>query len=82
LFFDRRLTLRKTLSARKRLKKDKKTGNQACFLKSSALSPTKIPESENTKTMIMKMIRAQHVKLESYQGVMAFLKKGFGSNCI
>ncbi len=43
---------------------------------------TKNPVTANAKTNPKIVIRVQHAKFESYQGVMAFLKNGFWSSCI
>jgi hypothetical protein len=41
-----------------------------------------IPKMAKANTKSIAIISARQIKLESYQGVMDFLKDGLGSNCI
>ena len=56
---------------------ERKTGNQIYSLNSSVLDPTIIPAIPKINTKIIMTIIVQQIKLESYQEVMGFLKKGF-----
>jgi len=46
------------------------------------LEATTMPKMAKANTKSIKIISAWQITLESYQGVMDFLKNGLGSNCI
>ena len=46
------------------------------------LEATTMPKIAKANTKSIKIISAWQITLESYQGVMDFLKNGLGSNCI
>ncbi len=72
----RRLTLKNILTTRNKLKNARRPGNQTCSLKLGVWKLTKIPTMANAKTSIILVITSRQEKLESYQGVMVFLKEG------
>ncbi len=82
LFFDLFCNRSKIFKIKKTDKKAKKLGNQTWLENAGLLFPTKMPAMAKIKTKIMAMMITQHAKFESYQGVMAFRKNGFWSNCI
>lgn len=76
---DRRRILKNILTMRKKDRTASVPGNQTCAFKAGSADATPMPANANTKTMSMKPITIQQAGLESYQGVMTFLKNGFWS---
>ncbi len=77
LFFDLFFSLNIIFTMINRLRKVKKPGNQTWSENAGLLFPTKMPATAKIKTNTMAMMTIQQVRVESYQGVMAFRKNGF-----
>lgn len=79
---NRFLSLKNIFITRNRLKNARKHGNHTCSMKFILLEATTMPKMAKANTKSIKIISAWQITLESYQGVMDFLKNGLGSNCI